>query len=264
MKIKLISPKLDSNKDEFYDILQIFKSLIKIFEDPKTPFFKGFVYLEPAKVNFTELIDRGNRFAGLFIESFLNYTLRSSDGGIWIFAYLLTQQGQKDFHERQMNKNYDKIVEPIKIRQMNISNPKDELEITADDLAEESIASNPENIEHNSELISDSISDSVSDSDIESDSEPISESDTKSDIQSVSDNQEKYGKRTPKQFVVKEIDSDIVKHCSHPPKIIYKFTDFHTYIQSAKIWLAQHLINISYSKRSADTIIKYFNTYIKP
>ena len=163
-----------------------------------------------------------------------------------------------------MNKNYDKIVESIKIRQMNISKPKDKLEITTDDLAEEFIASNPENIEHNSELISDSISDSVSDSDIESDSEPISESDLKSDIQYVSENPGKFGKRKSKQFVVKEIDSDIVKHCSHPPNIIYKFSDFHTYIQSAKIWLTQHLINVSYSKRSADTIIKYFNTYIKP
>ena len=60
---------------DLHQILQIFKTLVTIFDDPTTLFSEAFVFLERARMNFQELIDAGNIFAEKFYRTFLDYTL---------------------------------------------------------------------------------------------------------------------------------------------------------------------------------------------
>ena len=83
-----------------YDILFIFKSLIRIFENPNTHFWRAFYYIERAAKAFEELKEKGNPFAEGFLSSLMKYTLESEEGGIWVLTYLLTVSGHNDFRTR--------------------------------------------------------------------------------------------------------------------------------------------------------------------
>ena len=85
-------------------ILEIFKSLINIFEKDKTPLSAVFYYIERAHFSLTQL-SAENPFASIFDESLMNYTIDSIDGGIWVFSYLLTPNGRADFYNRLKNQN---------------------------------------------------------------------------------------------------------------------------------------------------------------
>ena len=91
---------LDENELNLFDILFIFKSLVTIFENPNTYFWRALYYLERGAKALDELSDNGNPYAKGFRDSLLKYTLKSEEGGLWILGYLLTRSGQKDFKER--------------------------------------------------------------------------------------------------------------------------------------------------------------------
>ena len=92
--------------DQFFQILKIFKILIRIFESPNTYFFKAFYHLERGLNTFNELMEAKIPCADLFKESLFNYTLNSDEGGIWILGYLFTVQGHDDFYNRIMKNDF--------------------------------------------------------------------------------------------------------------------------------------------------------------
>ena len=92
--------QLSDEENYLFDVLFIFKSLICIFENSNTRFWRAFFYLERGIRALEELSESGNPFAEGFKESLLNYTLRSEEGGLWVLGYLLTKEGCNDFKQR--------------------------------------------------------------------------------------------------------------------------------------------------------------------
>ena len=80
-------------------ILVILRSLINIFEAPSTKLSTVYYYIERAHLAFKQILTN-NPFADIFDSSLMNYTLDSKDGGIWVFAYLITPNGRDDFYGR--------------------------------------------------------------------------------------------------------------------------------------------------------------------
>lgn len=81
-----------------HDVLSVLKSLTSIFENTKTPHFKGFRLLEKAVGVLEELKTlKGNLFAQCIEEELRRYTLNPADCGIWLLSYLLTPAGWKAF-----------------------------------------------------------------------------------------------------------------------------------------------------------------------
>ena len=94
---------LDETEVHLFDILFVFKSLIKICENPNTRFWRAFFYLERGIRALEELSYNGNPFAAGFKVSLENYTLKSEEGGMWVLGYLLTKYGHNDFRDRINN-----------------------------------------------------------------------------------------------------------------------------------------------------------------
>ena len=95
---------IDEDYEALYESIFIFKSLVLIFENPNTFFWRAFFYLERAVRAFEQLEEGGNKFAASFKESLLGYTLKSEYSGLWVLGYLFTKEGHDDFYER-INKN---------------------------------------------------------------------------------------------------------------------------------------------------------------
>ena len=96
-------------------VLTILRTIIRIFEDPKTPFHRGSLYMERGIQNFQQLIDINNPFAEVFMQSFLEYTLYSEEAGLWIITYIMTTNGHIDFHTRLFQRQYIKVHDPLEI-----------------------------------------------------------------------------------------------------------------------------------------------------
>jgi hypothetical protein len=77
------------------EVLVIFKCLILTFEKPSTALSKAYILLENAILALEELSSRVP-FAEIFKISLRNYTLRSTEGGMWLIAYLFTPEGHQD------------------------------------------------------------------------------------------------------------------------------------------------------------------------
>lgn len=92
--------ELNESEMNLYKVLLVFKSLLKIFENPNTYFWRAFYYLERGLKALEELESEGNPFAAGFRNSLFRYTLGSDEGGLWVLGYLLTRSGQQDFKER--------------------------------------------------------------------------------------------------------------------------------------------------------------------
>jgi hypothetical protein len=88
---------------EFHEIASIFTALIQIFEDPHTPLASVFPVIQNAVFALQELTDNGNYLASYFIASLENYTIKSTESGLWALAFLLTPKGRKEGQERIMN-----------------------------------------------------------------------------------------------------------------------------------------------------------------
>ena len=265
---------------QYFEILQILKTLIKIFEDPKTPFFRGFVYLERACVNFQELIDRENVFAKEFFESFLKYTLHSEDAGLWVMGYLLTEEGQRDFHQRIHDLKNDKPVNPLFIKNHKKDTMNDEIAQTTEDLAEQFLENEiekemqaQENNEYEEEDTNDPQTEEQQSHEQETGGEReqttsdqngtvpehVSQNEQTEDASRIIFDTAKYVKPFELDNEEEEDDGDL-DYCPHEEEE----EEFHflSYLSSAKKWLKDYLRNICYSPRSTETILREFNSYI--
>ena len=92
--------EIPENLDDYFQIVRIFKNLILIFESPNSLLPRCFMHLERALNTFEKLKNDGNIYAELFQTKFLDYTLHSEEGGLWILSYLLSAAGHDDFYER--------------------------------------------------------------------------------------------------------------------------------------------------------------------
>ena len=92
--------------DAFLPVARIFKLLVLQFENPSTPIFEAFPIIEKAITSFNRLITDGVPFAEEFKKRFIEQTLDSKEGGVWILAYLLTRSGHDDFYHRIMECNF--------------------------------------------------------------------------------------------------------------------------------------------------------------
>ena len=276
---------------KIFPILEIFKTLVKIFEDPKTPFMSGFIYLERSKVNFQELHDNGNQFSMLFYQELINSTLLSSDGGLWILGYLLTETGHQDFYKRTVSLKDDKPVNPLHIKNSKVKTVEDELEETTqslldnifspelemeDDKVSSDETENPdsndtENLDSNETQNSDSNETQNSDSN-ETDKiskvsghankQPIKT--TKTDDHLIRPNKQKKKKNENYSHLEyeesEESDSELENELEELKKKEFKFK---SYLESAKRWLIDYLTDINYSNKSIAGIMRQFNSYIE-
>lgn len=230
--------------EDLANVLAILRTLIRIFEDPKTPFHKGFLYMERAIQNFQELVDINNPFAELFMQSFLDYTLYSEEAGLWIIAYILTTTGHIDFHTRLFQKQDIKVHDPLEInRHKEKTRPTDELAQTTDEIIENSIA--------------DEIQDPL-----------FEEDDPEHELERIPDHQ--YTNYEREELQVREIVNESEREGETDPlpshqESTYQEESF-TYISlldSARQWLYKHLKNLNYSDRSTRKIITAFNTFVE-
>ena len=117
-------------------ILQIFKKLISIFEDPSTCFCKAFYFLSQG-IKTLEDLSNDIPYSKKFSQKLKEYTLQSNDGGLWILAYLFTLQGHSDFYEK-INK-LQQTHDPQYLSQDPPRNyqPEDPLQTTTDEIISE-------------------------------------------------------------------------------------------------------------------------------
>lgn len=83
--------------------LVIYRTLISFFETPKTQFQSAFRLLEKGINALFELArTEKNPYASCMAYSLQNYTLFSSDGGLWCLGYCFTVKGRKDLRNRNI------------------------------------------------------------------------------------------------------------------------------------------------------------------
>ena len=92
---------------KLYRLLTILKSLVNIFEDPRTPHFKAFRIIENAVWVLEELEEEIN-YAQNVKEEIQNYCQNSDVSGIWMLLYILTPEGRADFCKRISKKKVSK------------------------------------------------------------------------------------------------------------------------------------------------------------
>ena len=265
-KISLFS-EIPENIDQLQDVLAIFRTLVTIFEDPKTPFYKGFIILERSQTNFKELIDNGNQFAQYFYDSFLEYTLHSPDSGLWVLGYLLTESGHDDFYERIKNHQNEKVQNPIRINRESIiteeNRKADELENTIDEIANHLLEDdkNLDDMNSEEELTDSEYSEELADKfEYEEDyilkiDQPLTQKQKFKKLTAILLN-EKYVEEE------EEEENDNEQLAENEIEESQKKLEFFSYINSAQEWLKEYLTNICYSKRSVETILRTFNSYL--
>ena len=255
--------------EEILPNLQILKTLVQIFEDPKTPFCRAFHYLERAQVNYRQLIEEENSYATLFLESLMKYTLWSGDSGIWILGYIFSVQGHDDFNKRIFGKVSNDIP-PLEIKKSNIklNLAEDPLEQTVEEFTEEFFEKENESNQKRSEAERDETED-----DEKSDTYDFEKSDTVDSEQNDVDDLEKSDTSDSEQSDVDDLEkSDTVDSRKHQ----YSSSDddengedfqnpdrFKSYMQYAREWLRQHFLDLKWETSQISQFIASFNQFVE-
>lgn len=152
---------LKNEKDKFirdlkllHRILEILKSLVNIFEDPKTPHFKAFRIIEDA-ISVLKHLEKSNRYAESVRIQLERYCVQSKDAGIWMLSYILTPDGRADFSWR-VNNGYHppqpnwETAFSIKSKSTVIEDVEDIVDLSID-LSSEKLELPPEEVDYSTE-----------------------------------------------------------------------------------------------------------------
>lgn len=143
-----------SDLKSLHRILEILKSLVNIFEDPKTPHFKAFRILEDA-VSFLKRLERSNNYAKSVRLQLERYCMQSKDAGIWMLSYILTPDGRADFSWRVNNgyhppePNWDTAFS-LKPKSTVIEDVEDIVDLSVD-ISSEKLDLPPDEVDYSSE-----------------------------------------------------------------------------------------------------------------